>query len=299
MGLIQQSTWKIGAHFTLASIATLQRRKNRWKELFRSFGNIVLDEAHSITEPRLQEFFKAATTKYLLGATATPDHEDSSNHTLYTLLGKPVKRIKSRGNIDTETSMALRRARVVKTKFTYDYDPNNLDVHDLALTLAADEERNALIVENAYKDWKEGHSVVIAVKRVPHIHVLHEMLLERGVRDANVLYGDTNAKKRYTDTLIKALLTRKVRMLVANAQSIKLGGNINPLNRMHLAWPVRKLDLEQLIGRLRRRDPHKRDSELVYYLDEKVRYLRNKFITKAIPVFRSAKLPGFENLFMA
>jgi len=296
VGHIQQATWRIGDIFTLASVATIDRRPERWAELFKTFGTIVLDEAHTISEPRLSRFLDAATSRYIIGATATGEKDTGVDFALPALLGEPVAHIRSQ-NKDTATSMQLRKVRVVKTNFTYEYDRHNLDMHDLSLTLAADEDRNALIVEQAYADWKAGHSVVIAVKRVPHIQLLLDMLHEKGVRDANPLYGGSNQKKRYTETLIKGVLSRKIRMLVANYTAIKLGGNLNPLSRLHLAWPLNRLDLTQLIGRLRRKAEKKIDSEVVYYLDHRVAYLRRRFEDKAVPVFRDMGIPGFVNRF--
>lgn len=298
IGLIQQKTWKIGEHFTIASIATLQRRKERWKELFASIGCVIADEIHMISEPRLQEFLKACPCKYIIGATATEKKDNGGNFYLPTFFGEPIVKLKT-SNKDTATSMALRKVRVVNTDFLYSYDRLNLDIHDLDIHLAGDEERNRRIVAEAMKDWKKGHSVVIAVKRVAHVLLIREILREHGVKDANYIYGGSNTKKRYTESLTRAILNRNVRMVVATIQAIKLGANLNPLNRLHVAYPPNRLDLEQLIGRIRRRDKLKKDNAVVYYLDKRVQWLRNRYIQKAIPVFREQGAEGFVDLFVA
>lgn len=297
VGLIQREKWRIGEHFTLGSIATIDRRYSRWKEIYETFGTIVLDEAHIASEPRVYAFLRESTSRYLIGATATVQKEgDTLNQALWALFGKPIHTIQTH-NVDTSSSMALRKVRVVRTDFEYDYDTHNLDLHDLSITMAADEDRNKLIVENAVRDWRSGHSVVVATNRVPHVLLLVEMLREAGVKDTNPLYGAVNARSGYSMKLVKLFNARKVRMIVANIQAIKLGANMNPLDRLHLVFPPNGNDLKQLIGRIRRKAAGKKDSELVYYLDGRVLWAVRRFNSKAVPLFRDMNVPGFENMF--
>lgn len=297
VGLIQQNTWKIGEWFTLASIATLQRRKSRWPELFKNFGCVILDESQYIDEPRMQDFLKECPCAYIVSATATPKSDTGPNVAMPALLGSPVKRLitSTRG---THSSVALRKVRIVKTGFNYNYDRHNLDLHDMAMELAADDARNNLIVDNAIADWRKGRSVLVAVKRVAHLHLIQEIMRERGIADSNILYGGTNSQKHYTEALTKSLLSRKVRMLVATIQAIKVGANFNPLSHLHLAWPCNKKDLEQLIGRIRRRDSSKKGIALTYYLDQRVRWLFRRYVDNAVPVFRKMRIAGYENLYI-
>ena len=297
LGFIQQSTWKIGRWFTLASVATLQRREARWPELFDNFGCVILDESQHIDEPRVQRFISECPCAYIVSATATPKSDTGPNVAMPALLGPPVKRLLTTTR-STHSSVALRKVRIIKTEFVYKHDRHNLDLHDLAMELSANDARNNLIVRKAIHDWRKGRSVLIAVKRVAHLHLIQEVLRERGIADSNVLYGGTNSNRRYTESLTKALLSRKVRMLVATIQAIKTGANFNPLSHLHLAWPCNKKDLEQLIGRIRRRDISKKGIALSYYLDQRVRWLYRRYVENAVPVFRKMKIPGYENLYV-
>lgn len=296
VGLIQQSTWRIGKWFTLATIATLDRREQRWPELFAEFGTVVLDEVQHIEEPRMQRFIAACSCAYIIGATATPESDSGQNVVLPAYFGNPVKRLIASSR-NTHSSVALRKVKIVPTNFQYKHDRHNLDLHDLSISLSADDGRNKLIVDNAFRDWKKGRSVLIAVKRVAHLHLLKDLLREKGVADCNVLFGGTNTNKRYTESLIRAILSRKVRMLIATIAAIKTGANFNPLSHLHLAWPCNRQDLEQLIGRIRRRDASKKGIRLIYYQDKFVPWLFRRYVTNATEVFRKLKVKGYENLY--
>lgn len=294
IGTIQQKTWKIGEHFTLASVATLALRKDRWDELFDQIGCVVLDEVQKISEPRIYDFITSCPSKYIIGASATPGESEK----LYAAFGTPIKRLRAQ-HIDTESSIALKGAKIVNTDFRYEYDRVNLDFNDLLITIGADEKRNKLIVDNAVKDWELGKSVMIVVKRKQHMWMLYEMLHERGVEDANVIYGTTNINVKRTSSLIEQVLTEQVRMLVGIDAAVKLGANLNPLNSLHVAVPCNRNDIEQLIGRIRRRAKMKTTTTMTYYLDGKVSYLKRRYINHVLPVLRVMKAPGFENLFTA
>lgn len=297
VGLIQQQTWRIGKHITLASVRTLARRRARWSELFDTIGTVILDEAHTIAAPSVYEFIDASPAKYLIGATAT---EGTSSAQLTAYFGRTRKKLFAQQK-DTDTSLALKTVRRVTTSFSFDYKHDQpIDWLKLSEAMSLDEERNGLIVHTASRDWRKGHSVLVVTKRVPHAHLLHEMLVEAGVSDANLLTGDTNADRFYTEKLVEAVNDRSVRMIVATVEAIKLGANLPQLEILHVAMPVvKKHNLEQLIGRIRRRPSGKSVCELVYYDDRNVRYLANIFKRTAIPVLRKLRVPGFTNRFEA
>ncbi len=296
IGLIQQGKWSIGEQFTLASVQTLARREHLWPELFKQIGCCIIDEAQSIKAPSVYKFIQECPAHYLIGMTATPK---DNNFMLYSLLGNPRKRLISEQRT-TQTSLALNFVETVSTLFQYPHDPSMLDQHDLAENLSMDEDRNKLIVHQCLKQWKSGESLLIVTKRVAHVHLLAEMLKEAGIDDVNVLTGGTNTDKEYTRQLVKGVLKRNIRCVVATIPAITLGANLNPISRLHLAMPVADKDtLEQLIGRIRRRADGKRDCGLIYYLDNNVQYLRSIFIKKATAVFRKLKTPGYANTYFA
>jgi superfamily II DNA or RNA helicase len=298
IGLIQQGVWRIGKWFTLASIATIRKREHRWTELFEEFGTVILDEAHTVTQPSLYSFLMSHPAKYLIGATATDRREGGRNFYLTSTFGRVSKRITAQQK-ETETSLPLSSIRQITTDFEYEYQQQNLDSHDLNEHIISDEARNQLIVDNVYKDWKKGHSVLLVSYRLAHIALFKDMLEEAGIDEVNILTGETNTNRKYTENLRELVMSGKCRCLVASVRAIMLGANFNPIDRLHLGMPViNKVDLEQLIGRIRRKAVDKTECELVYYLDSKVAYLLNVWKYKATAVFRKLKVPEFKDTFI-
>jgi superfamily II DNA or RNA helicase len=297
IGIIQRDKWRIGEHFTIASVMTLAKRVKRWDELFKQIGTVVIDEADVMSAPSIHSFLLNCPAKYLIGASATTN---SKNFYLRSVLGSPRKRLMSQ-NKDTANSLALKEVEVVTTQFQYETEPDTMiDWHDLSECLMDDFKRTKLIIRKALRDYNDGETVGIVTKRVAHAQILFEMMREEGIDDANLLTGSTNANKFYTEKLVDAVLSKNCRMLITTEPVIRRGANLNPLSTLHLAMPVVSAhNLEQLIGRIRRRAIGKETCRLVYYLDQSVPYLRRVFYMKAMSVFRKLKVPGWENKYIA
>ncbi len=295
VGIIQREKWKIGKHFTIASVKTLARREHRWHELYEQIGTVILDETDVVSAPSLYEFMLSFPARYIIGATATAR---ASNFWLTSIFGQPVKRIYN-SQEDTETSMRLYHVFEVETKFKYDYTEGAIDFHHLSDCMIGDEDRNNLVVEKVLQDWNDGHSVLVATKRLPHVHLLADMLRDAGIDDVNILTGETNADKFYTEKLVKGIFKRNTRCIVATSEAIKRGANLNPLDRLHVVTPTNHIDLEQLIGRIRRKWKGKKDTGVTVYVDRKVDYLRNQFNREYVPTFRKLKVARYLNLFIA
>jgi superfamily II DNA or RNA helicase len=297
IGLIQQKTWRIGEQFTLASIKTLARRHAQWPDLFKQFGCVVVDEAHTITAPSIYRFVAACPCKFLIGATAT---EGSANFYLTSYFGRTRKKLLGQQK-DTASSLALKTVRRIKTSFTFEYRYDaGVDWAKLTEALATNEDRNKLIVKEVKRDWDKGRSVLVTTKRTAHVHLLVDMLQEAGVTDCNVLTGETNADRFYTEKLVECICNKSVRCVVATNEAVKIGANLPPLEVLHVCMPVvQRHNLEQLIGRIRRRYKDKKVCELVYYEDIAVRYLSNVFRRSVMSVLRKLRVPGYTNRFEA
>lgn len=297
IGLIQRETWRIGEHFTLASMATLQNRRDRWDELFREFGTLILDEVQGISAPNLYSFVSRFTGKYLVGATATNLRNGRPIPELELTFGQAVAKMDA-NDTPTANSVPIDRIEVINTSFIYDLDSEDaINWHSLALEMAADETRNALIVSNVLKDWNEGRSILLVTKRHEHVEMMADMLQEAGIPDVNRLTGLTTPDRRYTDILLRSVSKRNVRCLVATTRAVTVGANMPALDTLHMAIPPVYLDsIEQLLGRIRRKhDDRKHPSKVVWYLDANVPYLRDHvFGKRACVVFRKMKIKGYE-----
>ncbi len=298
IGLVKQGTWRIGKHVTLGSIQTLARRKARWPELFDQTGTLIVDECDTVTAPSLWQFVMSCPALNIVGATATERAEEGENYYLRACFGKTRGKVYAPSK-DTDTSMAVQRVNLIHTLFEYEQEDSLIDWNELGEYLLTDENRNRLIVYNVIKDIRAGKPCLLVTKRLAHVEILRDMLKGRGIKSVNTITGDTNADALYTEKLIQAVKGNKIQCVIATAAAIKRGANLNPLAVLHVAMPLaKKNNLEQLIGRVRRRSPGKTACEVSYYLDSQTRYLMNVFKRVAVPTFRRLKIPPYQDMFI-
>lgn len=295
IGIIQGSKFHLRKPFTIAMIPTLCRKPDSWSKVFPYFGAVLVDECHTSAQTNTYDFLYNCPAKWLIGATATD--ETPYKYKVSSVFGVPIARIENTQE-ETETSYPLNKARVVRTKFEYapkiDTGVVSLNFQELLDCLSEDDARNNVIVENAFSDWEQGHSVIITTRRVAHAYLLASMMEANGV-PTNVFSAPSFEKPLHRQILISSILTRKARMIIASEQIIRLGANLNPLDRLHIATPIAsKTNLEQLIGRIRRKDKSststKTNCGVTYYLDDLVPYLRRLYYNTFVSVCKKLKV---------
>lgn len=302
LGIIQQKSYVMGNPITLASISTLSRRKHLWGEIFSKVGCLIIDECQILGSDTVREIVQNCPAKYVIGLSATPERRDGKTKVVMGLLGKPKLSIQNKQE-ETGSSFPLHDAEMFRTMSVYKdskgRDIKGLDIvySELIERLSTDAERNKLIVSKAMEDYNSGRSVVITTPRLEHQQELVRLLIEAGASDTLILNGSTNSKKVYTQGLINDILARRCRMLVASENAIALGANINALDRLHVCFPSGQL--EQLVGRIRRKHEGKKDCKLRIYWDIKIPFMHNKVKRIVFPVLRKLKVPRFANMYVA
>jgi len=301
IGLIQQATFRIGAQFTLSSLATLHRRKERWAEIFSYFGTVILDEVHLLPEDGVRAFVQACPCKYILGATATIRKKDEKKRRIvYNYFGEPVKELEAVAS-ETATSLPISDVKEVTTNFMPDDDPRDFDYKEMVDKMIGDDNRNALIAKHVYEDWINRHCVLVTTNRVGHAELLAAELQELGVTDVTVLVGTTSGTKNY-NSIMHGLNSGAIKCLIATDQLISVGANLPPIDRLHISIPIGDPDkLKQLLGRIRRKSPKtgKVDAKVCYYIDKHHPYLYRVFKNTALGVFQEMKIGKYERMFMA
>lgn len=300
LGLIQQNCVRIGKYFTLASVATIGRREHLWNAWLGKFGTIVVDEAHTVggdspEETQLYCFLRAATTRFLVGATATAQGLKGRNWHLQSLFGEPLINLNTYAT-ETSTSTRIGKVHLVRTAFRFQGPTDLINWHELGPALYTNEERNQLVVRNVLADWNRGRMVLVVTRYQEHAQLLLDLCREAGASNLNLLTGTTNTNRAYTRNLLKGVAQRKVGGLVATTQAIKLGANLPVLDSLHIAMPsANARDVEQLAGRIRRRAEGKPPPEITYYYDTQVAYLKGLYLRVYVPVFTHLQVPGYES----
>jgi superfamily II DNA or RNA helicase len=155
-----------------------------------------------------------------------------------------------------------------KTDFFTTLDAST-EYSSMLTQLAADYDRNCLIVQDVISEANNGSGVcLVLTDRKNHCDILMELLEREGV-NAEVLTGDLgiSERRRIVDDLNNGL----VNVLVATGQLIGEGFDCKALSTLFLAMPI-KFDgrLIQYLGRILRPAPGKTSAKVYDYVDQNV-----------------------------
>ncbi len=267
VGLDEQRIGLIGAGkkrptgmLDIAVIQSLARRDDL-PELFSQYGQVIIDEAHHLTAETFEAVLKQASTRYVLGLSATPVRSNG-HHPIIFMQSGPVRHIAKRPAHVPDQLMV--RVRHLPTPSIAPH----ASIQEVIRLLAEDDDRNARIVADATNALKNGRKVLLLTKRTEHLDLLHTQL-------ANVeypcfmLHGRMKAKER--QAIIKALAELPQdapHILLASAQLVGEGFDHAPLDTLILTLPISWTGtLQQYAGRLHRDHANKSDILIYDYVE--------------------------------
>ena len=247
--------------FTVATIQTLASLpESELDALGARFGFVVVDECHRSPAAMFQRVLEHLPARDRIGLTATPERDDGLTPLLAWTFGP---RIFSIGLDELVAAGYLQRPRVriVHTAFGFPYT-GPADRPAMLEALTSDEARNAIILDLAVNEARQGHTVLVLSERVSHCRALAEALQAQGIRSA-CLVGSVKSAERAT--ILGAFRDGTIAVVVASTLADE-GLDVPRLSRLVLAFPSRaKGRLTQRIGRLMRPHASKRDA-VVYDL---------------------------------
>jgi hypothetical protein len=169
--------------------------------------------------------------------------------------------------------------RVTRFKKPFNIDEEEWSFAKIFGDMAADEERNALIVADAVQTIKDGRSPLVLSQRTDHVRILAEML--RKATDAKVFElvgGETAKTKREKEEALATVTDADPMVIVATGQYVGEGFDLPRLDTLLLAMPVSWQGLvAQYAGRLHREHEGKRDVMVYDYVDVHVGVLERMY----------------------
>jgi superfamily II DNA or RNA helicase len=178
IGVLQgnQRTYGVSG-YTVAMIQTLYRRRETLAEFLSQFGFAVFDECHTVGAPRFSEALFAVPARYRLGISATPDRRDSFDKVLKWHLGPTQVRM-----LDQHDKSSV---RVIENYTTTSWYANTSPKAGRYINeLAADPERNWIIVEVVRWFLEHGRRAIIMSDRIDHLASLIDACEAAGVSGA-------------------------------------------------------------------------------------------------------------------
>lgn len=192
-----------------------ERGQNLLDKIADKFAVMVVDEIHTANADRYSKTVSKLQCEYKWGLSGTPERKDRREIIVEHLVG-PILH---------ETSVKQLQPRVAVTKTEYKYDRKNPRWDQIVSSLDNNPKRLKLIAEQAIKDAKAGHMVLIPLTRVKAVKVLTQAINRIADRKlAAEFHGGISKDKRIKT--IQLCRDYKIKILVGNAKMISTGINI-------------------------------------------------------------------------
>ena len=245
------------------------------RDLVAAYGHVVVDECHHVSAVSFDRVLSEVKARYILGLTATPRRRDGHHPIVEMQLG-PV-----RFSIGARSATAARpfahRLVVRETRFKAAWSREQ-GIQSLYATLAADEARNTLILDDVIAALEAGRSPLLLTERRDHLEFLAARL-RPVARHLVVLHGGMSAKERRSAlAALAGIPPSEERAVVATGRFIGEGFDDPRLDTLVLAMPIAwRGTLVQYAGRLHRLHTGKHEVRIYDYLDGEVPVLARMF----------------------
>lgn len=220
-------------------------------EFYSAFGFVVYDELHNlgaVVAARTQGLF---TARYKAGLTATDDRRDGADEVYYAYFGPPAFSRSMPGVATRVLTLPLSTPKVSGRGMT-----------DRALALARNGDRNEALARIAYRWFREGHHILMVSAFVDHCEMMKRYLVACGVPENHVglftgMLSEGSTRSKTTEAYLD-WCKRVPRIIVATYGMLTEGVDIPRLDRGMDITP--RSEMEQVLGRIRRRVPGKEEA---------------------------------------
>ena len=277
IGVIGGGKFKIGERITIGMIPTLVRKIGELPALGRSFGLVILDEAHHAPASTFLEVLSYFASFYMYGLTATPYRRDSLEDMMFASIGLnnstiERKTVREKGKIITPTVIV----RHVPSKV--------IDTNDYAYLLREELPSNLIrtkmIVDDVLSEARAGNFCIVICLRKAYAQTLFELIFREWPK-TGIATGDSTRKQN--DEQVYKLNNDDITVLITTFELLGEGFDVPKLNRGFIALPFReRARIEQAVGRIQRTAPNKKDAILYDYMDYNIGILKNQFIHRAL-----------------
>lgn len=235
------------------------------KPFVRQYGMVIVDECHHVSAVNFEQILKSIPARYVYGLTATPIRKDGHQPIIFMQCG-PI-----RYSAEAKSQLAKQRfKRWLIPRFTAyrDLSDSSSTYAQIVQSLATDEARNALIVEDVCKTLAVGRSPIVLTTLTSHVEQLSQ-LLSTCCKNIITLVGSESMKdKRQKMERLAELSPKEPLVVVATGHYVGEGFDYPRLDTLFLVSPVSwKGIIAQYAGRLHREYHGKIDVRIYDYID--------------------------------
>lgn len=230
IGKIAPGKFKIGSHITVAMIQSLPGR-DLTRNVFKSFGTIIIDECHHVPAKTFREVIKSFTAYYMYGLTATPVRKNNDEKLIFIHIGDVIheSQLSSDKNASSKKVAVIVRETDLVIPFDYKTDKSET----LYQILIHDSERNRLIIDDIKAEANTGKRVLVLTERTAHIDVLYQYL--KNHYEVIAISGDDSAASKKIK--LGQIKDGHFQILIATGQLLGEGADFDNLECLILAYP--------------------------------------------------------------
>ncbi len=248
-------------------IAVLQSlvRKGVVDPIVADYGQVIIDECHHVSAFSFEAVLRQVRARFVLGLTATPIRKDG-HHPIITMQCGPVR---FKTNLKRQAA-ARPFEHIVRPRETgFGVAALAADgIQEVYRLLAADENRNSLIVEDVIAAAAAGRSALVLTERTAHRDQLAGLLSERTQYVFALSSGMGVKKRAELAERMAAVPEGESSVLVATGRLVGEGFDDARLDTLFLAMPISwRGTLQQYAGRLHRLHDEKREVIIYDYVD--------------------------------
>jgi hypothetical protein len=239
------------------------------KEVYHSFGTIIVDECHHIPAKTFKDVIVRFYSYYLYGFTATPFRKNKDEHLIFLHIGDIIHETKVVSSQDVHRGGFSVVVRDTALFAPFNAQSDNFET--LLHILIHDTARNEMIASDIRKEIAAGRKVLVLTERKAHVAILQQYL--RGSTEVISLTGDDPAASRKSK--LSQIEDGHFEVLITIGQFLGEGADMDNLDCLMLVYPFSfEGKLIQYIGRVQRGEIH----PVIYdYRDGKIKYLENLF----------------------
>ena len=235
------------------------------KSFVQDYGMVIVDECHHVSSITFEKVLKSVKAQYVHGLTATPIRKDGQQPIIFMQCGPIRFSADSKSQIQKQS---FRRYLIPRFTSYRSITDDKQSFPALQKSLAADEVRNSLIVDDIHKAVESGRTPIVLTGIKQHVDLLAEKLKPYAKNVIQLTGASTAKEKRDALQRLQEIPAGEPLVIVATGQYVGEGFDYPRLDTLFLALPISwKGRLEQYAGRLHRENDGKKDVRIYDYID--------------------------------
>jgi len=280
IGTIQQGKCEVeGKQVSIGMIHSLSKEKYD-ESIYNAYGFLIVDEIHHLSAETFSIVAGLFNAKLRYGLSATPKRQDGKEFIFHahvgpvavtsTLITLPPKILVVKSN--WKLPIVNWRINGSWVKIPLPHEAGKLGA--VLVSLAKDQERNALIIRFAHQAYQKGRRTVVIsdLARDKHLDALASLAVSAGIPETDIGFYVGGMKEKDLD------ISMGKKLIFATYGFIGEGTDIPWLDTAILATP--RANITQATGRILREYPDKKEPVVVDIVDAASKILQGYYYAR-------------------